>query len=151
MPRILVIDDNPGVHDALEILFSLHDIDTRVAFDAEEGLAMLAAELFDLVIQDMNFSADTTSGEEGVALFHEIRRRHPHMPVILLTAWTQLETAVELVRAGAADYLAKPWDDDKLVTSARNLLELGRLSRESSTLRRQRHSRREALARDHDL
>ena len=59
----------------------------------------------------MNFSADTTSGEEGVALFRAIRERHADLPVILLTAWTQLETAVELVKAGAADYLAKPWDD----------------------------------------
>jgi PAS domain-containing protein len=56
----------------------------------------------------MNFSADTTSGEEGVALFGEIRARHPDLPVILLTAWTHLETAVELVKAGAADYLASP-------------------------------------------
>ena len=151
MPKILVIDDNPGVHDALEILFSLHDIGTCAAFDAEEGLAMLDAEPFDLVIQDMNFSADTTSGEEGVALFHAIRRRHPHMPVVLLTAWTHLETAVGLVRAGAADYLAKPWDDDKLVTCVRNLLELGRLARESGELKKQRRSRRETLARDHDL
>lgn len=151
MPRILVIDDNPGVHDALEILFSLHDIDTRAALDAEEGLALLAAEPFDLVIQDMNFSADTTSGEEGVALFHEIRQRHPGMPVMLLTAWTHLETAVELVRLGASDYLAKPWDDDKLVSGARNLIELGRLSKENHALRSQRGTRREKLAREYEL
>ncbi|MFN7519707.1 MAG: sigma-54-dependent transcriptional regulator, partial [Lysobacteraceae bacterium] len=56
--------------------------------------------------------------------FHEIRRRHPDMPVILLTAWTQVETAVSLMKSGAADYLGKPWDDHKLLTSVRNLLEL---------------------------
>ena len=85
---------------------------------------MLAREDVDLVVQDMNFSADTTSGEEGVALFRAIRAQHPDLPVILLTAWTQLETAVELVKAGAADYLAKPWDDHKLLATVENLLEL---------------------------
>ena len=72
----------------------------------------------------MNFTADTTSGEEGVALFREIRAQHPDLPVILLTAWTHLEAAVDLVKAGAADYLAKPWDDRKLLATVNNLLEL---------------------------
>ena len=67
----------------------------------------------------MNFTEDTTSGEEGVALFRAIRAQHPDLPVILLTAWTHLESAVELVKAGAADYLAKPWDDRKLLASGR--------------------------------
>ena len=77
-------------------------------------------------MQDMNFHADTTSGEEGVALFRAIRERHPDLPVILLTAWTHLESAVDLVKAGAADYLAKPWDDRKLLATVENLLELAR-------------------------
>ena len=72
----------------------------------------------------MNFTADTTSGEEGVALFRAIRARHPDLPVILLTAWTHLDAAVDLVKAGAADYLAKPWDDRKLLATVKNLLEL---------------------------
>jgi len=59
------------------------------------------------VIQDMNFRREATTGEEGVALFHTIRAKYPDVPLILLTAWTHLETAVELVKAGAADYIAK--------------------------------------------
>ena len=124
MPTILVIDDNPAVATALEMLFSLHDIDTLTAGDPQSGLATLAARAVDLVVQDMNFAADTTSGEEGQALFREIRARHPDLPVILLTAWTHLEAAVDLVKAGAADYLAKPWDDRKLMATVNNLLEL---------------------------
>lgn len=73
---------------ALDVLFSLHDWSTRVASSPADGLALLARERVDLVVQDMNFTRDTTSGEEGVALFAEIRRRHPALPVILLTAWT---------------------------------------------------------------
>src|SRR3546814_16169872 len=78
----------------------------------------------------MNFSADTTSGAEGVTLFRAIREQQPDLPVILLTAWTHLESAVELVRAGAADYLAKPWDDRKLMVHVANLLELGQTQRD---------------------
>ena len=91
MPNVLVIDDNPAVATALETLFSLHDISTRSVTSPEDGLALLEREAFDLVVQDMNFHADTTSGEEGIALFGEIRARHPDLPVILLTAWTSLE------------------------------------------------------------
>ncbi len=140
MPTILVIDDNPAVGTALELLFSLRDLRTRVALSPEEGLRRLATERIDLVVQDMNFTEDTTSGEEGVALFRAIRERHPDMPVILLTAWTHLESAVELVKAGAADYLAKPWDDRKLLATVANLLELAEASR--SVQRLSRESRR---------
>ena len=129
MPTVLVIDDNPAVATALETLFSLHDIDTRAAGSPEDGLAALEAGDIDLVVQDMNFRADTTSGEEGVALFERIREAHPDLPVILLTAWTHLESAVDLVKAGAADYLAKPWDDRKLLATVNNLLELAETRR----------------------
>jgi DNA-binding NtrC family response regulator len=107
--------------------------------------------LVDVVIQDMNFTADTTSGGEGVALFRAIRERHSDLPVILLTAWTHLETAVELVKAGAADYLAKPWDDNKLLATVENLLELSESSREVSRSRRERRQRREQLRKKYDL
>src|SRR5258705_1069943 len=108
-PTVLVIDDNPAVATALDVLLSLHDVRTVSARSPDAGLAVLAREPIDLVIQDMNFAADTTSGEDGVALFRAIRGRYPDLPVILLTAWTRLESAVDLVKAGAADYLAKPW------------------------------------------
>ncbi|MET1023023.1 MAG: response regulator, partial [Pseudoxanthomonas sp.] len=124
MPTLLIIDDNPAVATALNVLFSLHDIDTVHAADPDAGLGVLDRGGIDLVIQDMNFSADTTSGEEGQALFAQIRARHPDLPVILLTAWTHLEVAVELVKAGAADYMGKPWDDRRLLATVNTLLEL---------------------------
>ncbi len=77
MSNLLVIDDNPAVATALEVLFSLHDISTVHAASPAEGLALLDTEAVDLVIQDMNFTADTTSGDEGRALFAAIRERHP--------------------------------------------------------------------------
>ena len=69
MPTILVIDDNPAVGTALELLFGLRDWRTVTALSPQEGLRRLASERVDLVVQDMNFTEDTTSGEEGVALF----------------------------------------------------------------------------------
>ncbi|MCA0177861.1 MAG: sigma-54 dependent transcriptional regulator [Proteobacteria bacterium] len=134
---ILIIDDHPSVGEALTLLLSLHGIAARTATTPGQGLALLASEPFALVIQDMNFSADTTSGDEGAALFAAIRAAHPDLPVILLTAWTQLERAVSLIKAGAADYLAKPWDDVKLLASVRNLMEL---AESQQVLRQQRQA-----------
>ncbi|MCG8275540.1 sigma-54 dependent transcriptional regulator [Stenotrophomonas sp. NLF4-10] len=147
MPQILIIDDNSAVATALDVLFSLHDIDTRHAASPAQGLAMLEEQEFDLVIQDMNFTADTTSGDEGRALFGQIRDAHPDLPVILLTAWTHLDSAVELVKAGAADYLAKPWDDGRLLTTVNNLLELAETRRELAR-RRQRELRQQTSLRE---
>ncbi|KAA2284302.1 sigma-54-dependent transcriptional regulator [Arenimonas fontis] len=148
---VLVIDDNPAVATALEVLFSLHELRTLHAATPEEGLARLRQEPVDLVIQDMNFSADTTSGEEGEALFRAIRAEHPGLPVVLLTAWTHLESAVDLVKAGAADYLAKPWDDNKLLATVSNLLELGQTSRALAARAGEERRRRHQLERDYDL
>lgn len=151
MRTVLIIDDNPAVGEALSLLLSLHDVRPLVALTPEDGLATLARQSVDVVIQDMNFTADTTSGEEGVALFRTIRQRHTDLPVILLTAWTHLETAVELVKAGAADYLAKPWDDAKLLTTVENLLELSESTREVNRTRMERRKRREDLQRRYEL
>lgn len=148
---MLIIDDNPAVGEALSLLLSLREIRTELAATPAEGLARLDAGTVDLVIQDMNFSADTTSGADGAALFAAIRRRHPDLPVILLTGWTRLESAVELVKAGAADYLAKPWDDARLLATVENLLELGESAREVAALRRDRRQRQTALAARYDL
>jgi DNA-binding NtrC family response regulator len=148
---VLIIDDNPAVGEALSLALSLHEIRPLTALTPGEGLAALEREVVDVVIQDMNFTADTTSGGEGVALFRAIRERHSDLPVILLTAWTHLETAVELVKAGAADYLAKPWDDNKLLATVENLLELSESSREVSRSRRERRQRREQLRKKYDL
>jgi len=148
---VLVIDDNEGVRTALEMLFSVHELPCITAASREEGLGKLGQNGVGLVIQDMNFSDDTTSGNEGVALFHEIRSLHPDLPVILLTAWTHLETAVELVRSGAADYLSKPWDDDKLIATARNLLELHETTQRDRLASNARRANRERLASNYDL
>jgi DNA-binding NtrC family response regulator len=151
MPTILVIDDNQSVALALEVLFSLAEINTISAHTPEAGLKILSETPIDLVIQDMNFSADTTSGEDGVALFKQIRARHPDLPVILLTAWTHLDAAVNLVKAGAADYLAKPWNDERLLATAQNLLELGEANARVAHTRHREGARKQALSKQFNL
>ena len=152
MPDLLIVEDQPAVAAALETLFAVEGIGCAVAADPDEALALLAADDFGVVVQDMNFSPEATGGEEGAELFRRIRRRHPEVPVLLVTAWTSLETAVALVKEGAADYLAKPWDDDKLVAVVRNLLRLRRAERDVERLRRTVEGERQALAAaGHDL
>lgn len=148
---ILVIDDSEAVRTALDVLLSLHGARVIGAAAPAEGLAALRSHTVDLVIQDMNFRREATSGEEGIALFREIRRSFPDIPIVLLTAWTHLETAVELVKAGAADYLAKPWDDDRLLTTLRNLLDLRAARDEALDIRAERREARAALAERFDL
>jgi DNA-binding NtrC family response regulator len=151
MRTVLVIDDNPAVAQALSLLFGLHDIRTLTALSPQKGLGVLAHERVDLVIADMNFSADTTSGEEGAVLFRALRTQQPDLPVVLLTAWTHLESAVQLVKAGAADYIGKPWDNDKLLATVENLLELAETTRERQRLQDEQRRRRERLAEQYDL
>jgi DNA-binding NtrC family response regulator len=150
MPTVLVVDDNASIATALDVLLSLHEVDTVHADSPARALALLERAPVDLVIQDMNFAADTTGGEEGRALFREIRERRPDLPVILLTAWTHLDMAVELIKAGAADYLAKPWNDERLVTTVRNLIELGEANRRLRDRAQRDAKRRHELQRQFD-
>jgi len=133
------------------VLLTLHGARVLTAAAPGDALAALARESVDLVIQDMNFHREATSGEEGITLFRAIRARFPQLPIILLTAWTHLETAVELVRAGAADYVAKPWDDARLLTSVRNLLDLASARAEAGALRAREREARASLAARFDL
>ncbi len=151
MSRVLIVEDQTAVARALGVLFEVHDIPHLSARGPSEALSAVAGGTVGLVIQDMNFSPGATSGEEGVALFRAVRRFDPAMPVLLMTAWTSLETAVALVREGANDYLAKPWDDEKLLASVRTLLRLRALEAENSRLRSARAKPREDLALRYDL
>jgi DNA-binding NtrC family response regulator len=151
MRTVLVIDDTPAVIEALRMMFDLRDIRTLSAISPEAGLVVLESQPIDLLIADMNFRSDTTSGEEGERLFREVRARHADLPVILLTAWASLETAVRLVKAGAADYLSKPWDDAKLLATVENLLELAETSREQRRQSQARLLRRAELSARYDL
>jgi len=145
MRTVLVIDDDAAIVSALRLLFELRDIQTLSADSPQAGLDSLARSAADLVIADMNFTADTTSGAEGVVLFRAIRDRYPDLPIILLTGWGDFESAVSLVKAGAADYVTKPWDDAKLLASVENLLELAEMAAAQAERQREDLRRRKEL------
>jgi DNA-binding NtrC family response regulator len=149
--KVLIVDDQPAVGLALQVLLELHGVESVVAGGPTAALEAIAAEDVGLVIQDMNFTPDQVSGSEGIELFRAIHRLDPDLPILLMTAWASLETAVALIKEGAADYVAKPWDDAKLVATVGNLLRLGELARENARLRGRSRRARTALAGRYDL
>lgn len=149
MKKVLVIDDQPAVLDALGLLFEIHEIPCVTAQEPEEALRLARGVDVGVVVQDMNFEPGETGGEEGVALFRRIKARRPELPILLITAWTSLETAVQLVKEGATDYLAKPWDDRKLIDTVRQLLTAG--ARVDAVGSDERLSTDAELGGDHDL
>jgi len=122
---ILLVDDDPSVTASLALLLKRQGHPTRSARSAAEALAALAEdpEGFELVLQDMNFSR-ATSGEEGLALLRQIRRLRPELPVILITAWGSIGLAVEGMKAGAADFVTKPWGNAQLLQAVETALAL---------------------------
>jgi two-component system, NtrC family, response regulator len=120
---ILVVDDDASVTASLALLLRQHGYSSRAAATPEEALRELEAVACDLVIQDMNFSRKTT-GEEGLELLHRIKERKPELPVILMTAWGSIELAVRGVKAGAADFVTKPWNNRQLIQTIETTLGL---------------------------
>lgn len=149
--KVLVVDDQEPVRIALSLLFELHGLGVITAATSAAALEAVREADVGVVVQDMNFSQNTTSGEEGIALFREIHALDADLPVVLMTAWTSLETAVKLVKEGAADYVAKPWDDTKLVLTVQNLLRLRAARAENSRLKHQADRQRLELERRYDL
>lgn len=116
--RVLIADDQPHVAHAIRLLLKTAGYEATAVSSLSEAMTALSLRHFDLVFLDLNYTADTTSGREGLDVLPELRRRHPGTPVIVMTAWSSVPSAVEAVRAGAVDYLEKPWDNVKLLVLA---------------------------------
>lgn len=121
--RILIVDDDSSVSASLALLMKQAGLEYLVASDPDAALTALEQRPIDLVIQDMNFSRSTT-GEEGLTLLREIRKRRAALPVVLLTAWGSIDLAVAGMKAGAADFVTKPWDNERLLLTLRTALSL---------------------------
>ena len=138
MIKVLVIDDNQAICQALQTLFSLQGYQVSCVHDARHALYHLATEHTDLVLQDMNFATGQMHGEQGKALFYQLRQQYPQLPIVLMTAWTQLEMVVELIKAGATDYIAKPWDDQRLLLTVANAVKLAQLTLSQQQVQQER-------------
>lgn len=150
MTKILIVEDHPAIANALRMLFDLNDVESVVASDPDQAVRLVGKGEVGLLLQDMNFTPGATGGDEGIALFRRVRAIDPELPILLMTAWTSLETAVQLVKEGATDYLAKPWDDAKLIATVRSLLRMRELRDDEQRERNERTRSRAALARAHD-
>jgi DNA-binding NtrC family response regulator len=124
--RVLLADDQPDVVEALRLLLKGEGYAVGIARSAEAVLEEVEGGGYDLLLMDLNYSRDTTSGREGLELLGQVRERAPDLPVVVMTAWASLELAVEAMRRGARDFLEKPWDNHRLLSIVRTQITLGR-------------------------
>ncbi len=132
--RVLVADDQPDVVQSLRLLLKTEGYQTEAAASPREVVKALEAKDFDLVLIDLNYARDTTSGEEGLDLLARIQTLDATMPVVVMTAWGTVELAVEAMRRGARDFIQKPWDNARLLAVVRTQMELAQALRRGQRL-----------------
>src|SRR5439155_7379951 len=133
-PRVLIADDQADVLEALRLLLKGEGYRTETVTAPAKVLAALEEGEFDVLLMDLNYARDTTSGEEGLDLLARIQALDSALPVVVMTAWANIELAVEAMRRGARDFIQKPWDNARLVAIIRNQVELGKALRKGQRL-----------------
>jgi DNA-binding NtrC family response regulator len=141
-PRILIADDQEDVLEALRLLLKPEGFNIDSAATPQDILEALKRKDYDAILMDLNYTRDTTSGQEGLDLLNRIQELDSTLPVIVLTAWGSVDLVVEAMRRGARDFIQKPWDNERLFAIVRTQLELGqslriqqRLTAENELLR----------------
>jgi len=140
--RILVADDQADVLEAMRLLLKSEGYQIETVKSPAAALRAIEAREFSLVIMDLNYARDTTSGQEGFELLSRIQTLDSSLPIVVMTAWATVELAVEAMRRGAKDFITKPWDNPRLIATVRTQVELGsamrtyrRLEEENKLLR----------------
>jgi DNA-binding NtrC family response regulator len=129
--EILVIDDEAGIRESLEVLLTLEGYSVKMAIDGEEGLAMLEKGNYDLVLLDL-----ALPGQSGIELLPQIHERYPELPVVMITAYGTVDNVVEAIRAGAENFVQKPWDNEKLLADIRSAIARHKAEAENIQLKR---------------
>jgi sigma-B regulation protein RsbU (phosphoserine phosphatase) len=142
-PRVLIADDQPDVLESLRLLLGPEGFRTEAATTPDQVVARLDGGRIDLLLMDLNYTRDTTSGQEGLSLVDRIREVEPLLPIVAMTGWSTVELAVEAMRKGVRHFVQKPWDNDALVALVRAEIVQGRARRRSD--RQQRRELEEAL------
>src|SRR4030088_847190 len=112
--RVLLADDQSDIRDALRLLLKREGYETHGAASPADALAAIESREFDAVLMDLNYARDTTSGQEGLDLLTRIQMLDSTLPVVVMTAWSSVEIAVEAMRRGARDFVQKPWENIRL-------------------------------------
>jgi sigma-B regulation protein RsbU (phosphoserine phosphatase) len=129
-PRILIADDQPDLLDALRLLLKNEGIHLETVTSPEAVLAAVAGRSFDLLLMDLNYTGDTTSGREGIDLLARVQALDNLLPVVVMTGWGSVDLAVEAMRRGVRDFVQKPWDNHQLIATLRSEIEEGRARRQ---------------------
>jgi len=132
--RVLIADDQADVLEALRLLLKSEGYQLETASSPAGLLAALDAREFDVVLMDLNYARDTTSGQEGLDLLTRIQTLDQTLPVVVMTAWGSVEVAVEAMRRGARDFIQKPWDNARLLAIIRTQAELSQALRKGQRL-----------------
>ena len=146
MPRILIADDQADVLAALSLLLKGERFQIESASSPEGVLRTIDTHEFDVVLIDLNYARDTTSGSEGLDLLSRIRALDPTLPVVVMTAWGSVDLAVEAMRRGARDFIQKPWDNARLLAVLRTQVELGEALRRGKRLEAENIALRHSVA-----
>lgn len=125
-PRILIADDQPDLLDALRLLLKPEGIQLETVTSPEAALTALKGKTFDLLLMDLNYAGDTTSGREGLDLLARVQAIDSELPIIVMTGWGSVDLAVEAMRRGVRDFVQKPWDNAQLVGLLRSEIDKGR-------------------------
>jgi phosphoserine phosphatase RsbU/P len=140
-PRLLIADDQQDIREALRLALREDQFHIEQAGSPAAVLEALRAQRFDIVLLDLNYARDTTSGGEGIELIQEVRRLDEDLPIVVMTAWGSVELAVEAMQRGAGDFVQKPWDNVTLRRILQTQMTRGRSRREMRE--RERASKRE--------
>ncbi|MBA3806381.1 MAG: sigma-54-dependent Fis family transcriptional regulator, partial [Acidobacteria bacterium] len=132
--RILIADDQRDVLEALRLLLKGEGYRTEAVTSPAEVLPRLETGDFDLLLMDLNYARDTTSGQEGLDLLSRLQGADITLPVVVMTAWGSVEVAVEAMRRGARDFVQKPWENARLLSILRTQIELGQALRRGQRL-----------------
>jgi DNA-binding NtrC family response regulator len=148
--HILVIDDDAGILTSLDILLRMQGYDVTVETQADRLLAHLSARPVDLVLMDMNFQKDTTSGLEGLQLLAEMKKFDDCLPAVAMTGWGSVDIIVNAMRGGAADFIQKPWDNERLLSIVQQQIAMSLARRSGNCLREENKLLKLALEDDMD-
>jgi len=135
-PRILIADDQPDLLDALKLMLKGQGIDYDAVTSPDAALKAIESRPFDLVLMDLNYTGDTTSGREGIDLLARVQQLDRLLPVIVMTGWGSVDLAVEAMRRGVRDFVQKPWDNSHLLAKMREEIEAGRARRREDAAER---------------
>src|SRR6201997_4686080 len=132
--RVLLADDQQDIRDSLRLLLKGEGYETQGVASPTEAINAIEAREFDAVLMERNYARDTTSGQEGLDLLTRIQVIDSTVPVVVMTAWSSIELAVEAMRRGARDFIPKPWENNRLLAIIRTQIELRQALRKASRL-----------------